>query len=425
MVSTGSPTLFARAGRSTRSKLSGTLPASSSSSRAKTPASPLSRRLPAYDYGSDQRGSHAEIAIVSRESWQKTGAFADQKGHTGVSSRNALTSAQTSGISRDLGSVILQRVSAIAFSANGLYLASAAADESDILIWSVKDRSIVARTPHSHGLITSLAFHPAPGANSLAYIDNKGQLTRWQGPVPDKLAPPANARAPPPAKAVDSNHAAAGGSTKAVESGGKGKAGAAGGRKRSDSASTSTSSRAGGGTGGGGGNLFRKEEASEDEYDDPEFDNALEGWIDDDLAADGAFGADGGDLDLDADDAANEFPDDVPLLSRSAGTRAEGGSGARSRSVLPRDKYASGGSAFGPREKGQAPFQVGATPWREQRRYLGACLSCLLMSGSSPSAGKSVDEALGMCERPDSLQHDRLHLRRPAGRGPSCHDRVP
>ncbi|KWU42267.1 hypothetical protein RHOSPDRAFT_36216 [Rhodotorula sp. JG-1b] len=285
------------------------------------------------------------LVSTSTCSWQKTGAFADQKGHTG-------------------------RVSAIAFSANGLYLASAAADESDILIWSVKDRSIVARTPQSHGLITSLAFHPAPGANSLAYIDNKGQLTRWQGPVPDKLAPPTNARAPPPAKAVDSDHAAGGGFTKAVESGGKGKAGAAGGRKRSDSASTSTSSRAGGGTGGGGGNLFRKEEASEDEYDDPEFDNALEGWIDDDLAADGAFDADGGDLDLNADDAANEFPDDVPLLSRSAGTRAEGGSGARSRSVLPRDKYASGGSAVGPREKRQAPFQVGATPWREQRRYL-------------------------------------------------------
>lgn len=271
----------------------------------------------------------------------------------------------------------MQRVSAVAFSANGLYLASAAADESDILIWSVKDRSIVARTPHSHGLVTSLAFHPAPGANSLAYIDNKGQLTRWQGPVPDKLAPPTNARAP--AKAADSNQNA-GRSTKAIESGENGKNGAAG-RKRSDSASTSTSSRAG----GGGGNLFRKEDASEDEYDDPEFDNALEGWIDDDLAADGAFG-DESDLDLDAGGAADEFPDDVPLLSRSAGTRTEGG-GARSRSILGGDKYASGSSAVGPREKGQAPFQVGATPWREQRRYLGTCRFSCSTSGSFPPVG--------------------------------------
>ena len=45
----------------------------------------LSRSLPACEYASDQRRCHADIAIVSRESWQKTGAFADQKGHTGVS----------------------------------------------------------------------------------------------------------------------------------------------------------------------------------------------------------------------------------------------------------------------------------------------------------------------------------------------------
>ncbi|GAA5991557.1 hypothetical protein JCM10908_005761 [Rhodotorula pacifica] len=269
-------------------------------------------------------GKDTDIAIVSRESWQKTGAFADQKGHTG-------------------------RVSAVAFSANGLYLASAAADESDILIWSVKDRSIIARTPHTHGLITSLAFHPAPGANSLAYIDNKGQLTRWQGPVPANLAPPSNARAP--AKEAGNNHAAR--TSKAAE-GAKGGAG----RKRSDSASTSTSSHA-------GGNLFRRE-ASEDEFDDPEMDNALEGWIDDDLA-EGGLGDDD-DLDL-GGGAANEFPDDVPLLSRSAG--AGGDHRARGRSsVAPRERFAGGSGGAAPREKGQAPFQVGATPWREQRRYL-------------------------------------------------------
>ncbi|GAA5860215.1 hypothetical protein JCM3774_000346 [Rhodotorula dairenensis] len=270
-------------------------------------------------------GKDTDIAIVSRESWQRTGAFADQKGHAG-------------------------RVSAVAFSANGLYLASAAADESDILIWSVKDRSIIARTPHSHGLITALAFHPAPGANTLAYIDNKGQLTRWQGPVPANLAPPSNARAS--AKESASSHATAGGA-KAFEA-----AKAGPGRRRSDSASTSTSSRA------GGNNLFRKE-ASDDEFDDPELDNALEGWIDDDLADGGGLGDD---LDLDlggGGDAADEFLDDVPLLSRSTGSGL-----TRARSAAPRDKYASSSGAVGTREEGQAPFQIGATPWRERRRYL-------------------------------------------------------
>ena len=70
-------------------------------------------------------------------------------------------------------------------------------------------------------------------------MDNKGQLTRWNDPIPEGK--------PPPADAV--------GAKRGAEA-----ANGTNGRRRSDSASTSTSSR------GGGNDLFRKED-DEDEFD--------------------------------------------------------------------------------------------------------------------------------------------------------------
>ncbi|GAA6041229.1 hypothetical protein JCM8097_008354 [Rhodosporidiobolus ruineniae] len=273
-------------------------------------------------------GKDNDIAVVSRETWQKTGTFTAKDGHSG-------------------------RTSALAFSANGLYLASAG--EGEILIWSVKERNVVSRTPQTHGLITGLAFHPAPTANSLAYIDNKGQLTRWQNPIPASLPLPTFSR--PAASASTSSKPSK-------------DAAPAGGRRRSDSASTSTSSHA---APRKKGSLFRDEaDDDEDEYgnlDDLDLDgvDGLDGWIDDDLN-DGLGGGAGGkkyddlggggfDDDLDLPPRREEREDSIfaELRGQQQQRRSGGERGYTSTSLVA---------------KGQAPFQPGATPWREKRRYL-------------------------------------------------------
>jgi hypothetical protein len=90
-------------------------------------------------------------------------------------------------------------------------------------------------------------------------MDNKGQLTRWNDPIPEGKAPPVD---PVGAKrSVDASNGAIG-------------------RRRSDSASTSTSSRAGGAKGG---ELFRKDgDEDEDEFDKYNAGDGFDDWIDDD-----------------------------------------------------------------------------------------------------------------------------------------------
>ncbi|GAA5830484.1 hypothetical protein JCM11251_002486 [Rhodosporidiobolus azoricus] len=270
-------------------------------------------------------GKDNDIAVVSRETWQKTGSFSAKDGHS-------------------------SRVSALAFSVNGLYLASAAGTDGDILIWSVKDRSIVARTPQNHGLITSLAFHPAPTANCLAYIDNKGQLTRWNGAVPSNLPAPTFSR--PTAASTSTLKKDAQPTT----------------RRRSDSASTSTSSHA-------GGRLFRKDRDGEedDEYgnlDDLDFDgvDGLDGWIDDDLN-DGGLGVDG----LDGAMEDDPFGEDITGAKLDRPTRETSLFGDVAAGVSRRGRDRESGAGYTSTSmvlKGQPAFQPGATPWREKRRYL-------------------------------------------------------
>ncbi|GAA6064056.1 hypothetical protein JCM10212_006792 [Sporobolomyces blumeae] len=218
-------------------------------------------------------------------------------------------------------------VSTLAFSQNGKYMVSAGKDEQ-ILIWSVDKMEVVAKTTHTHGLITSIAFHPLPGSNAIAYIDNKGQLTRWTDPIPDKLAPPTNA--------VRSNDAASGAKRNGTR------------HRRSDSASTSTSSR----PGGGGGDLFRKaDDEEEDEFDRFNGDG-MGDWIDDDL---NEFGMDDQRDPLDED--VFENPDQF--------TNGRGDVFA-TKGKQKAEPYTSSTLVA----KGQPPFQPGATPGRDKKRYL-------------------------------------------------------
>ncbi|KAM0787097.1 hypothetical protein ACM66B_006353 [Microbotryomycetes sp. NB124-2] len=104
-----------------------------------------------------------ELVVISRDTWQRTGAFA-KEGHTDV-------------------------ISALAFSDNGRYLVSSSVDGT-VLVWDVPDRGVIARESHRKP-ITQIAFCPDRKTNLICWVDNGGWLVRWKEPIPTNLPLPA------------------------------------------------------------------------------------------------------------------------------------------------------------------------------------------------------------------------------------------
>ncbi|RDB16923.1 Minichromosome loss protein 1 [Hypsizygus marmoreus] len=102
-----------------------------------------------------------EIMTVSRSDWSKSSNFSDK---------------DVSGM-----------VTALAISANGVYLASAS--QSKVHVWSTQTRRLVASQAATPGsIITQLAFSPTE--NLIAWTDFNGAFSRWSKPIPDTFPDP-------------------------------------------------------------------------------------------------------------------------------------------------------------------------------------------------------------------------------------------
>ncbi|KAI0371170.1 hypothetical protein BV20DRAFT_965857 [Pilatotrama ljubarskyi] len=110
-----------------------------------------------------------EIATISRSDWSKSSTLTD----------DACTGP----------------ITALALSANGVYLA--AATKSGIFIWSTQNRRMLFRYQGAlNAPVTQMAF--CPSKNLLAWTDTAGDLTRWPDPIP--------ASAPDPVKLSAGTH---------------------------------------------------------------------------------------------------------------------------------------------------------------------------------------------------------------------------
>ncbi|MCO5546925.1 hypothetical protein L7F22_000364 [Adiantum nelumboides] len=101
-------------------------------------------------------GKANDLVLISAPSWQKAGAFVAEGPDA---PRGAIT--------------------ALAFCPNGRYLASATTD-GQVMVWEAATR----RALHSRkadGLVTGISW--SPGHDALAWVDNSGQLVRWQNVV--------------------------------------------------------------------------------------------------------------------------------------------------------------------------------------------------------------------------------------------------
>lgn len=189
--------------------------------------------------------------------------------------------------------------------------------------------------PQSKGLITSLAFRPAPAtANELAFADDSGQMTRWLSPLPSNLPTPAF---------MSSN------SSKSTTEA----------RQRGREALFRAESQAG----------DSDVEGAKDSDDDDEDAEALKrleadeeqegaGWVDDDLGLDG-IGMGYGEMNN---------------VGKKFGKKSKGGREGWERLG---DKFSSGdGGTHSSSVVIQKSFQPGSTTPVEGRRYLGQSASC-------------------------------------------------
>ncbi|KAG1751494.1 WD40 repeat-like protein [Suillus paluster] len=102
-----------------------------------------------------------EIVTISRTTWIKTSSLSDPN--------------------------TIGATTALAVSANGVYLASACNQE--ILVWSVQTKRVLWRHPGTPNAFTiQIAFSPTE--NLLAWTDTDGVLSRWRDAIPDSSPDP-------------------------------------------------------------------------------------------------------------------------------------------------------------------------------------------------------------------------------------------
>ncbi|KAF4621226.1 hypothetical protein D9613_000247 [Agrocybe pediades] len=105
-----------------------------------------------------------EIVSISRNDWTKIATFSDKN--------------------------VSGAVTALAISANGVYLASAS--QSKVHTWSTQTRRLIStETGEGGSTITSLAFSPTQ--NLIAWTDASGSFTRWKKPISDNFPHPVKA----------------------------------------------------------------------------------------------------------------------------------------------------------------------------------------------------------------------------------------
>ncbi|KAL4439932.1 hypothetical protein ABPG75_002933 [Micractinium tetrahymenae] len=105
-------------------------------------------------------GTEGDVVFYERMSWEAAFSLGGQ--HTGA-------------------------VSLVAFSKNGLYLATAGASDQAVVLWDVNERKCLEKRLLP-GSATGLAWHPSK--NALAMITEDGQLAVWDNVVPSSLPGP-------------------------------------------------------------------------------------------------------------------------------------------------------------------------------------------------------------------------------------------